>query len=131
MERFETMRVVVMHLGGSNLLDTNQRAPFPDLQKTLTLGKYQNLWFELASIVHMSGDEEYPFPRVQEIVRIAFETVGPKKLIWGSDFPTALDICTYRQTLNLIVRQCEFISEEDMVSILGRNARDAYQLKEK
>lgn len=128
MERFETMPVVVMHLGVSNLLDMSQRPPFPDLQRTLRLGKYKNLWFELASIVHMGGEEEYPFPRVQEIVRVAFEIVGPERLIWGSDFPTTLDVCTYRQTLNLIARQCDFLSEEDKAWILGKSARNAYKV---
>jgi hypothetical protein len=129
LDKLPQLKVVVAHLGVSRLWDSTQKYPFPVLQKTLTLAEYPNLWFDLAALPMFCPGEEYPYPRAQEIIRVAYEKVGAERLIWGSDFPTLLQECTYRQLLNLVKNYCDFIPHESKEKILGGNAADLYGLK--
>jgi len=131
--RFPEITFVIMHLGVSYLTDTDQKYPFPILQRTLGLAKYPKVWFELSGLQEFCEDEkpprnDYPFPRAQEIVRATVERVGAERVIWGTDFPGILVYCTYPQTLNLIRYYCDFLSEKDKELILGRNAMRVYKL---
>lgn len=123
---FPRMKVIVLHLGVSRLWDSNQKYPFSFLQLTLQLGEYPNVWFEISSLPLLCEEEEYPYPRAQQIIEIAYKQVGSKRIIWGSDFPTVLQVCTYRQTLNLIRNHCDFLTQKDKELILGKNALELY-----
>jgi len=120
--KFPSLKLIVLHLGWSKLWDREQKYPFPILQDTLSLAKYSsNVWFGLSSIQEME-EGEYPYPRTQEIIKAAFETVGSDKLLWGSDFPSILRWCTYKQALDLVKEHCDFLGEKDKRLILGENA---------
>ncbi len=120
---YPELKVVLAHLGVSRLWDPSQDMSFPVLRETLTLSNLSpNVWFELAALPALCAMEEYPYPRAQRIIRVAYETVGAHRLFWGSDFPTILMSCTYQQSLNLVKKHCGFIKDEDMALILGGNA---------
>lgn len=121
-ERFPELTVLVQHLGVSYLWDESQEPPFPVLQKTLELRKFPGVWFDISGLPEFCPSEEYPFPRAQRIVEVAVETVGPERIIWGSDFPGILpEDVTYKQCLNLVRNHCTFLSEEERAMILGGN----------
>jgi predicted TIM-barrel fold metal-dependent hydrolase len=121
LHKFPEMKTLVLHLGVSKLGDLSQKYPFPILQQTLALSKYPYVLFGLAGLDCLSPSSEYPYPREQEIVKATYERVGAKKLFWGSDFPTVLKWCTYKQWLDLIKRHCTFIPPDDKKMILGEN----------
>lgn len=125
LQHFPQMTIIVLHLGVSRLWDQSQRYPFPCLQETLKLAEFTNVWFELSSIPLLC-EEEYPYPRAQQIIKTASENVGAHRLLWGSDFPTILQACTYKQCLNLIKNNCNFLSYEEKRKILGENAITLY-----
>lgn len=118
------LRLVLAHLGVSRLWDPHEDEPFPTLRQTLELADISdNVMFELAGLPALCSEDEYPYPRAQRAIKTAYERVGGRRLIWGSDFPTILIPCTYLQSLNLVRRQCsDFVSEQDMALILGGNA---------
>lgn len=131
-QRFPNIQFLIIHLGVSYLTDVTQNYPFPTLQKTLSLKQYSNVCFDLTGLQEFCEDEkpprnEYPFPRAQEIVRAAVETVGSERLIWGTDFPSILVYCTYPQTLNLIRYHCTSLSERDKEKILGWNVKNLFK----
>jgi len=126
MKNFPEMKVIVLHLGVSRLWDSNQKYPFPFLQQTLQLAEFPNVWFEISCLPLLCEEEEYPYPRAQQIIEIAYKEVGSKRIVWGSDFPTVLQACTYRQTLNLIRNHCDFLTQKDKELILGKNAFELY-----
>ena len=131
--RFPKINFLIIHLGISYLTDVSQKYPFPILQKTLALKQYPNVWFDITGLEEFCEDEkppadEYPFPRAQEIVRAAVESVGSERLIWGTDFPSILVYCTYPQSLNLVRYHCSFLSEKDRENILGGTVRRLFRL---
>ncbi len=121
-ERHPDLSVLVQHLGVSYLWDAAQQPPYPELQKTLELREFPNVWFDITGLPEFCPDEEYPFHRAQEIVRTAVDAVGADRIIWGSDFPGILpEDVTYRQCLNVVRKHCSFLSEAEMSGILGGN----------
>lgn len=127
LERHSTLQVVVAHLGVSRLWDRNQSPPFPVLQQTLRrLLSFPHVVFDIAALPFFCPEEEYPYPRAQEIVSVALELVGPGRLMWGSDFPTVLQHCTYRQALDL-VRNHAALDKDAIVLLLGQTAERVYR----
>ncbi|HXX37827.1 MAG TPA: amidohydrolase family protein [bacterium] len=127
LERYSTLQVVVAHLGVSRLWDRNQLAPFPVLRQTLRrLSGFPGVVFDIAGLPFFCPEEEYPYPRAQEIISVAVELVGPDRLMWGSDFPTVLQHCTYRQVLDL-VRNHVALDRESLALLLGRTAERVYR----
>lgn len=126
--RFPELKVVLCHLGVSKLWDTNQKYPFNTLQTTLKLLDVHpdKLWFDIAGLQFFNEEEEYPYPRVQEILKAVKESIGIDRILWGTDFPTVLQLCTYKQCLDLILKHCDFLSLDEKRQILGENSLKVY-----
>jgi len=120
--KFDGARFVLLHLGTPSLHDVSQTYPFPDLQRTLQLGKYPNVWFELGGMPWACRHEEYPYQRGQGMIRAAVEQVGAERIMWGSDWPGTLCQCTYQQNVDIVRRHCEFLTPRQRAQILGGTA---------
>lgn len=128
MNKYPNMKTVLCHLGVSRLWDLNQKYPFEKLQQTLSLLDINkdNLWFDLSGITFYDYHDEYPFPRGQSILKAVKESVGMDRIMWGSDFPTAIKISTYKQCLDIVVKHCDFLTEKELEMVLGLNAMKIY-----
>ena len=57
------------------------------------------------------------------------EAVGAEKISWGSDYPRpglVVD-ASYKQQLEFITVECDFLSEEQQHQILGGTALNVYK----
>lgn len=62
---------------------------------------------------------EYPFPAQLEIVRAFYETWGPGRMAWASDYPACTPHISYRQSLEVIREHADFIAPADLERVLG------------
>ncbi len=128
LEVHPTLQVVVAHLGVSRLWDPEEAPPFAHLQRTLEqLSPFPTVWFDLAALPFFCPGEEYPYSRAQQIMDVALQQVSPERLMWGSDFPTVLQHCTYRQALDLVRLHFTGLTASDMGSVLGDTAHHVYR----
>jgi len=127
-KKYPDIKMVLPHLGVSRLWDLNQKYPYESLQKTLSLLEINkdNLWFDFGGIQFYNWDDEYPFYRSLDILKTVKETCGMEKVMWGTDYPTVLKQGSYRQALDIVLKHCDFFSDEDMENVLGRNATKIY-----
>jgi L-fuconolactonase len=65
------------------------------------------------------GPDEYPFAGRLELVRAFYETWGPARMAWASDYPACTPHISYRQSLAVIREQAGFIDPADLPLILG------------
>jgi predicted TIM-barrel fold metal-dependent hydrolase len=71
---------------------------------------------------------EYPHEPSRYIVRALFESFGPERLHWGSDYPVVRWAITYRQALEVIRTHCaDIIPSADMERVLGSSLHDLLQ----
>ena len=61
----------------------------------------------------------FPYSDVQWIVRHLYESFGPHRLVWGSDYPVLRFTGTYRQAMEMVRSQMPFIAEADKPLIFG------------
>lgn len=112
---FSHLRVAICHLGGP---------PSAGWQERALLAKHPRVWVDLTSVPGgaLEPDPDYPFPEAQRIVQWAVDNVGAEKIMWGTDYPHALNRATYQQHLDFVRRHCTFLSTEQRAAILGGSA---------
>jgi predicted TIM-barrel fold metal-dependent hydrolase len=71
----------------------------------------------------------YPFDLPKELLHEAVETVGAEKIAWGSDYPRPglVADASYKQQLEFITIECDFLSEAQRAQILGGTALRVYR----
>jgi L-fuconolactonase len=62
---------------------------------------------------------DFPFPAQLEIVRAFYETWGPARMAWASDYPACSPHISYRQSLEVIREHADFIAPADLGLVLG------------
>jgi L-fuconolactonase len=89
----------------------------------LESAKLSNIYLKLSGFYYATSGEQWDFPYrdVQEIVMALYDSFGPRRLCWGSDYPVVKQFMTYRQALEVLRTYCTFISSAEHPLILGQN----------
>ena len=98
--------------------------PFPLFKEVLESAKLPNILVKLSGFHHASGPDdrfEYPYPHCRRLALGLYEHYGPRRLVWGSDYPVVRSAMTYRQSLEAARRHCDFITPAEMEWVLGKN----------
>ncbi|MBN3519698.1 amidohydrolase family protein [Algoriphagus lutimaris] len=66
----------------------------------------------------------------ENYMEIVLETFGPKRLMFGSDWPVCLVAAEYEQVFELVDRFTDKLSPSEKKLIMGENAVDFYGIKE-
>ena len=83
-QRHPKMKILVCHLLAPVLGD------YKILEEGLRILALHNVWFDLAAVPWNVAPETYPYPTGQGFVKLARQTVGAEKLVWGTDVPSPL-----------------------------------------
>ncbi len=79
-----------------------------------------NVYFDIASLPN-NTKQPYPFLEAQTYIRAAIDIVGIDKILWGSDFPAAMNYTSYKNSYTYI-EESQLLSQEEKESILYFNA---------
>ena len=93
--------------------------PWADFDKVLGVAKHKNLIVKSSSISRWSNDS-YPFKDVQGYIHRLYDTFGPQRMAWGSDFSWIVGRQPYGEGLDLFRKACDFLSESDKEWILDK-----------
>lgn len=71
----------------------------------------------------------YPFVEPQKKLRRALEMLRAEKIAWGSDYPRPglVADASYKQQLEFITIECDFLTEKERERIVGGTVLDVYQ----
>ncbi|MDQ6945505.1 MAG: amidohydrolase [Actinomycetota bacterium] len=61
----------------------------------------------------------YPYTARLSVARAFYETWGPDRLVWGSDWPSLLPHHTYRQAVQLLPEHAVFLDAADLEKVRG------------
>ena len=128
-ERYSELKCVIPQAFPIDLIRKQGKFVIPDDIKKIVLR--HSILFELAYPISQGKDEDYPYPTTQAAVKALYDTFGPGKMVWGSDAPNVERYCTYSQSLNYLKDYCDFIPQEDMELILGKNLQAIFAREEK
>ena len=117
-KKYPHMKFIICHLTAPQHQQKNL------LEDNLKKLNFPNVYFDIAALPN-NTKEPYPFIEAQEYIRLALNILGKDKIIWGSDFPSAMNYCTYKQSYDYIENSSLFSTEEKK-HILYLNAKRVF-----
>ena len=125
LDRWPQLTAVIVHgLYPACLLTDDHRVTIPD--SALTLVRDFDVQLDL-----LAGLRENQYGPKDEVLRALFDTFGPAKLLWGSEFTKVRSptVKQYQYQANYVRERCPYMSGEDLRRIMGENARRVYGLR--
>jgi predicted TIM-barrel fold metal-dependent hydrolase len=120
------LTMVICHLGQPGPALAGNAALAGLWQAQIELGKLPNVFFDAASLPSFFQDEGDPFPSCRDYIEHAIDIVGPEKIMWGSDIPGNLTVCSYARLVELAHTHTDFLSTAEQALVLGENAKRVY-----
>ncbi len=121
-ERFPEVAMVIDHMGQPNI---GEGVGSPSFQALLDLSRYPQVFVKVSGYYYYS-QQKYPYADCWDLFRALYARFGPRRLLWGSDFPHVLLHAGYRRTLLLQQRAYSFLTQEELGRIMGENAAELY-----
>ena len=120
-EKFADCKVVIDHMADCP-------ADRPDeLQKLLALARYPLVFVKVSHTWSVSK-EPYPYRDAQRQVKRLYDTFGPRRLMWGTDWPLVEAHCGYARALAMVRDQMKFLNEEDKSWMLSRTVERVWKI---
>ena len=120
------LKIVIAHLAQPNLIVEADAFLWRLWEQQIDLAQLPNVWFDTASLPAYVSKEAFPYPSVTRYLRLAVDRVGPEKILWGTDVPSALTQATYPQLLELAHVHTQFLSTPERRMVLAENSRKVF-----
>jgi predicted TIM-barrel fold metal-dependent hydrolase len=119
-ERFPALTVVIDHMA-----DCPVDHP-EELEKLIALVRYPKVFVKISHTWSLSKTD-YPWTDSQALVKRLYDTFGPKRLMWATDWPIAKDRASYGQRLQVIRDGMPFLNSEDKRQILSGTVKEVWK----
>ena len=120
--RFPEVPIVIDHLAHPRVEEGIGGAGFRAL---LTMSQHKNIYVKISGYYHFT-DQSDPFPDCWPLLEALHDGFGPRRLIWGSDFPHCDRVVGYARALALVRRDLPFLDDSARALILGGNSARLY-----
>lgn len=123
--------IIVEHLGSINAPD-GEGPPYPLRRKIFELARFPNVRIKIHGLGEFAEralpvTEPYPFMRpLPPFLEMAYDAFGPRRMLWGSDYPPVSAREGYGNALRLTMDELADKSEEDRALIFGGTAASLY-----
>lgn len=104
--RHPGMKFVVCHLLAASM------AQEEELKRGLGLLSLPNVWFDLASVPHNCGPDQFPYENARSYLKLGKEILGADRMMFGTDLPSALKKESYKNYVNYIAESDVFTEKE-------------------
>ena len=111
--RFDGVQVCVDHMAWPPVDD-----PGP-IANLLSMAALPNVFVKISGQWGMSK-QSFPYADTHENIRKAYDAFGPKRLMWGTDWPVSNAHCGYSGALELVQKHYDFLNDDDKEWILGK-----------
>jgi L-fuconolactonase len=113
--KYTGLKIVMDHMALTSSKPFDET--FRDFDKLLPIAKRPNVAVKCSALPCYSA-EPYPFKRVQEYARRAYEAFGPQRTFWGSDLSRSP--VPYRNHIDMWLNDAPWLKAEDKEWVLGR-----------
>lgn len=124
-KRYPELKIILPHMGISRLWDPEEVKTLDSLKKTLSILEFnENVYFDCSGIPMLASraGQEYPWPAIANVLRTAKHMGAIDRVMWGSDAPTVLIACTYKQHVDCVVNYCDFLTDHELEGLVGKTA---------
>ncbi len=122
-QRYPDTTLVVDHFGRIGI---DGRIRNADLKNLCRLARHQHTYVKV-SAYYALGKKKAPYTDLLPMIRRVYEAFGPQRLMWASDCPFQVQNGhTYPDSIDLIRRRADFLSDADRQWILRKTAQRVY-----
>jgi L-fuconolactonase len=89
---------------------------------------FPNIYCKLSGLVTEADHKSWKVSDLRPYVDCALELFGPRRLLFGSDYPVCLLAGPYERVLGAFQELLKHLNEEDREQIFRENAREFYRL---
>ena len=82
---------------------------------------------EILYPISWGRDHAYPYESAIGHVRQFHDRFGAEHMIWGSDMPNVERHCTYRQSLDYVLLNSGFLSDDERAAVFGGNCLSLFR----
>jgi L-fuconolactonase len=119
LEKLPALDVVIDHMA-----DTPPDDPAL-LAHLLALARFPRVFVKISHTWWVSR-RPYPYPDALDQVKKIYDAFGPRRLMWGTDWPVVERFCGYARALSVVRDEMKFLDDEDRRWILGRTVEDLW-----
>lgn len=112
-DQFPDLTVVIDHFADSPVDHPEE------LEKLTALVRYPHVFVKISHTWSVSK-ENYPWLDAQQLIKRLYDTFGPQRLMWATDWPIASEVATYTQRLTVVKDDMAFLNAEDKSWILSK-----------
>ena len=120
--------IVIEHLAGATPGD---EPPYTAFESALALANAPNTYIKVGGLGEFAERpatlrNEPWFENVPPLVEMAYDAFGPRRMMWGSDYPPVSGREGYRNALRGIVEHPALRTDEDREWVMGRTASEVF-----
>jgi L-fuconolactonase len=132
---FQTIEFVDRHPGQIFVVDhiAKPRIKNGDMEpwrkSLMELARRNNVYCKLSGVVTEANWSSWSENGLQPYVEVVLEAFGPKRIMFGSDWPVLLVASPYKRWADAVRRMIGSLSSDEQQWIMGKTATEAYQLR--
>jgi L-fuconolactonase len=92
------------------------------------IASHENVYCKLSGMVTEADANNWTYNDIVPYIDVVLECFGPKRLVYGSDWPVCLVAATYEEQFGVVQKAIEKLSPTEKRQILGENAIRFYHL---
>jgi predicted TIM-barrel fold metal-dependent hydrolase len=96
-----------------------------DLASLLALARYPRVFVKISHLWSLSR-APYPYADMTDQLKRLFAAFGPKRLMWGTDWPVSAPFRGYGDLVALYRDHLDWLSPADRAQILGRTVQEVW-----
>lgn len=91
----------------------------------LALARFPKVFVKISHMWKISS-QPYPYADAMDQVKKLYDAFGPKRLMWGTDWPVSLPQISYPKIVELYRDHLSFLSAEDRQQILSKTVQEVW-----
>jgi L-fuconolactonase len=122
LDRHPDLDVVIDHMAHAHVPGAGSAsAGSATIDRLLDLARYPRVYVKISHTWSVSS-EPYPWKDTHAAVDQTYQAFGPRRIMWGTDWPVCLSDTEYDKPLPSVRDEMRFIADEDMEWVLGKTA---------
>jgi L-fuconolactonase len=127
---FPDMPIIIEHLAG---VGQGAAPPYADYKKALALARYPNTYIKVGGLGEISTRPSvltpgFRFDDTPPLIEMAYDAFGPRRMMWGSDYPPVSGREGYRNAMQGVADHPALRDPEDRAWVMGRTALGVFRL---
>lgn len=92
------------------------------------LSKREHVYCKISGLVTEADYHNWTEERLQPYMETVLQAFGPRRVMFGSDWPVCLVACTYQRWFQIVTRLVSKLSPDEQAQVMGGTAIRAYRL---